>query len=539
MFPAPVLDALRISPSRTAIEHGGREITRGDLLTAVARIATGLRAAGLGPGKGVAMMTSTSPDAYAAHLAAHALGCRVAAFRPRWSADQIAHALAYQFDALIVDPGTHAAYLKVPNPDSGPRMGDPGVRSTDLKVPSPDSGPRMGDPGVRSTDLKVPDLDARLGDLRVPVLDTAKLLDHPADPLTIDARPGDIARLTFTSGSTGQPKGCAQTYRAFSLAYQRDDWPPQLAALMTHFQRCLVHESLASPVMMTYLGRCLVTGGTAIMTSEPLTPDLIDRHRVTATMMPPPRLHVLLATLHQRPADLSTLRAVVLGGSPADPGLLTAAMDRLGPIIWQGYGQAEGGVISMLTPTDITTCPDALTTVGRPLPTVELSVRNYDNRPGTPGEIWVRSPHMMTRYWNDPDQTAEVLQDGWLHTRDIGYVGPDGLLRLTGRSRDVILVNAEVCYPTAIERVLTTHPSVSAAYVTSTPDPTTGDAIHAFVVPTPGHQIDNAVLQSLIQSSLSKAHTPKTITVLTSVPTTPAGKPDMRALAALLPLLSP
>ncbi|GAA1023969.1 AMP-dependent synthetase [Acrocarpospora pleiomorpha] len=499
MFPAPVLDALRISPSRTAIEHEGREITRGDLLTAVARIATGLRAAGLGPGKGVALMTTTNPDAYAAHLAAHALGCRVAAFRPRWSGDQIAHALGYQFDALIVDPGTHAPYLKLPSPD----------------------------PGTRS------------GDLRVPVLDTATLLTHPADPLTLDARPGDIARLTFTSGSTGQPKGCAQTYRAFSLAYQRDDWPPQLASLMTHFQRCLVHESLASPVMMTYLGRCLVTGGTAIMTSGDLTPDLIERHRVTATMMPPPRLHVLLATLHQRPADLSTLRAVVLGGSPADPGLLTAAIDRLGPIIWQGYGQAEGGVISMLTPTDIATCPDALTTVGRPLPTVELSVRNYDDRPATPGEIWVRSPHMMTGYWNDPDQTAEVLQNGWLHTRDIGYIGPDGLLRLTGRSRDVILVNAEVCYPTAIERVLTTHPSVSAAYVTSTPDPTTGEAIHAFVVPTPDHQIDNEALLSLIQSSLSKAHTPKTINVLTSVPITPAGKPDKRALVTLIPLLSP
>ncbi|GIH25645.1 AMP-dependent synthetase [Acrocarpospora phusangensis] len=485
MFPAPVLDALRMSPDRTAIEYGGREISCGELLTTVARMAAGLRAAGLGRGCGVALMTATNPDAYAAHLAAHALGCRVAAFRPRWSGKQIAHALGYQFDALIVDPG------------------------------------------------------ARPGDLDVPVLDTATLRANPAGPLTAGARPDDIARLTFTSGSTGQPKGCAQTYRAFSLAYQRDDWPPQLASLMTAFQRCLIHESLASPVMMTYLGRCLVAGGTVVMSNEELTPELLERHRVTATMMPPPRLHVLLATLHQRPADLSALRAVVLGGSPADPGLLAAAIDRFGPIVWQGYGQAEGGVISMLTPTDIATHPDALTTVGRPLPTVELSVRNYEDHASVPGQIWVRSPHMMSRYWNDPDQTAEVLQDGWLHTRDIGYLGPDGLLRLTGRSRDVILVNAEVCYPTAIERVLASHPSVSAAYVTSTPDPATGEAVHAFVVPTPGHPIDNEALLSLVTSSLSKAHTPKTITVLTSVPTTPAGKPDKHALTTLLPLLNP
>ncbi|GAA0445560.1 AMP-dependent synthetase [Acrocarpospora corrugata] len=473
MFPAPVLEALRMTPGRTAIEHGGREITCGELLTTVARMAAGLRAAGLGPGDGVALLTGTNPDAYAAHLAAHALGCRVAAFRPRWSAAQIADALGHRVDALIVEPG------------------------------------------------------ASPGPLDVPILDTATLRSHPAEPLTSSARPDDIARVTFTSGSTDRPKGCAQTYRAFSTAYQRDDWPPQLAALMTAFQRCLVYESLASPVMMTYLGRCLVAGGTAIMTDENLTPALLERHRVTATMMPAPRLQVLLATQHYHPADLTALRAVVLNGTPADPGLLAAAIDRLGPIIWQGYGKAESGLIAMLTPTDIATCPDALTTVGRPLPTVTLSIRDHS------GQIWVRTPHMMSMYWNNPSQTAEAVQDGWLHTRDTGYLGPDGLLRLT--SGETIPITAETCYPTTIERLLTTHPSVSQAYVTTTPDST----IHAFVVPTPGHQIDDQALQSLITSSLSASHTPQTITVLTTVPTTPAGKPDTRALATLLPLLTP
>jgi fatty-acyl-CoA synthase len=159
------------------------------------------------------------------------------------------------------------------------------------------------------------------------------------------ARPDDIARLTYTSGSTGQPKACAHTYRTMSLAYQADRWAPVLSRLLTHFQRCLIHESLASPVMFTYLGRCLVAGGTVVIPDAIPLPQAIERYRVTATLMPPARLdHVLRSE-----ADLSSLRAVMLGGSPAGPQLLRAATDRLGPIVWQGYGQGEAGVISMLT----------------------------------------------------------------------------------------------------------------------------------------------------------------------------------------------
>ena len=128
-------------------------------------------------------------------------------------------------------------------------------------------------------------------------------------------------------------------------------------------------------------------------------------------MMPPARLHQLLAGR----ADLSSLRAIVLGGSPASPALLRAATEQLGPVVWQGYGQGEAGVIAMLAPEDIAAGHEA--SVGRPLPTVEVEIRD--------GEVWVRSPNMMVGYWNDPELTAEVLRDGWLRTRDLGHVDGD------------------------------------------------------------------------------------------------------------------
>jgi acyl-CoA synthetase (AMP-forming)/AMP-acid ligase II len=330
------------------------------------------------------------------------------------------------------------------------------------------------------------------------------------------AGPDDIARLTFTSGSTGQPKACAHSYRAVSLAYRPDRWPPALARLLNDFHRCLVHQNLAGPVMFTYLGRCLVVGGTVVMPDGLALAEAIERYRITATMMPPARLHQVLAS----PADLSSLRAVVLGGSPASPGLLRAATERLGPAVWQGYGQGEAGVISMLTPEDIVA--GRVTSVGRPLPAVEVRVQD--------GEILVRSPHMMTGYWNDPELTAQVLQDGWLRTRDLGHLDADGHLVLTGRARDVIMVNAEVCYAGAIERVLAGHPDVAQAYVVGAPDPQTGEAVHAFVVPAGDRAPDPDALIGLVRERLSANSVPKTVTVIRDVPEGASGKPDKRAL---------
>jgi fatty-acyl-CoA synthase len=463
LFPGPVLAALRRAPDRTALEFGTRAVSCGELLAMVQRLAGGLRDAGLGPGTGVGLVLSLSPEAYAVHLAAHTLGCRVAPARPAWSPPQLADALLDQVDAVVTD-----------TPHDFP-LRSPVLSLDDLLVRADQGGP-------------VPEL----------------------------ARPADVARLTYTSGSTGQPKACAHTYEAMSLAYRPDRWAPVLRRLLTHFQRCLIPMSLANPVMFTYLGRCLVAGGTAVIPAGLGVPEAIERYRITATMMPPARLDQVMRSQ----ADLSSLRAVLLGGSPAGAQLLRAATQRLGPIVWQGYGQAEAGVISMLTPDDI--AAGHVTSVGRPLPAVEVAIRD--------GEIFVRSPHMMTGYWNDPEQTREVVSAGWIRTRDLGYLDGDGLLHLTGRTRDVIMVNAEVCYAGAIERVLTEHPAVIQAYVVGAPDPATGEAIHAFVVPASDQAPDRALLTDLVRQRLSTNSMPKSITVIREVPVNASGKPDKPAL---------
>jgi acyl-coenzyme A synthetase/AMP-(fatty) acid ligase len=126
--------------------------------------------------------------------------------------------------------------------------------------------------------------------------------------------------------------------------------------------------------------------------------EAIDRQRVSAALMRPEQLHEVLRS----PADLGSLRAVMLGGSPASPDLLRAATQRLGPIVWQGYGQGETGVISILTPEDIAGGHAA--TWCRPLPGVEVAI--VDGRS-------VRSPHRMIGYWDDRSRPESYATAGY------------------------------------------------------------------------------------------------------------------------------
>jgi fatty-acyl-CoA synthase len=502
LFPQPLLDALAGRPDETAIEHGPRTISCRELLSLTGTLVDGLRAEGLGPGRGVALHTAITPEAFAANLAAHALGCRVVGIRPGWEAPQLA-AVLDDVDAVVGDPSTLTT-----------ATGGLSDRAAVLCLGEHRSAVDLlgGQPLGQASD--------------------------GTEPIVVEARPDDIARLNFTSGSTGRPKGCARTYRTFSLAYRSDRWAPDLARLVARCERFLVYNSLSIPVMVTFAGRCLMTGGTVVMPGEDPRPDLagaIDRYGVTGVAMIVPSLHRMLDQLRARPRRLRRLRALIVTGSPAGPRLLADAMDMLGPVVWQGYGQAESGMISLLTPDELARRPAAATaSVGRPLPDVEVSVRDPAGRPvalGEIGEVCVRSPHVMASYWRDPRGTNEVLRDGWLHTRDLGHLDAHGLLRLTGRSRDVVIVNGEVCYAGAIERLLCRDRAVSQAYVVGVPDAGSGEAIHAFVVPVADRRPDVRALAGLVRSELTANHVPAAITVTGDIPVSASGKPDKRALA--------
>ncbi len=514
IFPQVLLDALQDSADSPVFEHGSRSVSRAELLELIRRLAGELRREGLGPGRGIAIFTAVSPEAFAAVIAAHALGCRVVGVRPGYTTRQLAHVLGMNVDAVLVDASTVT----------------PALCQTAGSAKLLSLGPCSDAPDI---------LSLACASARVDLLSR----DDDGQALTVTARPDDIAALFFTSGSTGHPKGCAISYRALSAHWSWQGprhWSPVARQLAAGFGRYMLFGTLSSMVVMEFVALCLLGGGTAIIPEQderPLFPYAIERYRISGSIVTVPRLCQMLDLLRREPADVSSLRALMVSGSPISARQLAAAVERLGPVIYQGYGQTEAGSISMLTPDDIARGPErALTSVGRAHPRVELGVRDEEDRPlstGKVGEIYVRSPYLMTRYWDEPEETRDSLREGWLRTRDLGYLDEEGLLHLVGRTRDVILVNAIVVYAGPIEQVLAGHPDVDQAYVVGEPDERTGEAVHAFIVPAPGRSPDYDTLIARVRAELGEDSVPRTITALSRVPVAASGKPDKRALQDL------
>lgn len=538
-YPQSILDLLAADPGRPVFAHGPRTVTAAEMLDLIGRISAGLRRAGIGPAGGVAMVLGVSPEAFAAMIAAQVVGARVAGVRPGLAAGQLRHLLGQGHAAVVLDPSTATAEL----------------RSAGGGLPLLAVGPVAG----------LPDLTAARPE---------------PGALTPAGRPDDIARIIYTSGSTGNPKGCAQTYAALGAAWasRPERWPPAIRDLATRLDRYLVFGSLSSLVMMEYAVLTLAAGGTLVGADparepEPFFPGAFARHGATASVVTVPRLTRLVAAQRTNPVDLGTLRALLVSGSPLGADRLAEAVSVLGPVIYHGYGQTETGMIAMLTPAEMTaalaeSAPPApasagrppavpvpaarpstvpvpvgrsstvLASVGRPPAVVDVQVRDAEGRVlpvGAEGELFVRTPAQASGYWADPAETADVFVAGWVRTRDLARLDPDGCLHLLGRTRDVIIVNANLQYAGPIERALAAHPDVVEAYVVGAPDEETGEAVHAFVVPAAGRRPDPDALRRLVEERLGAASRPKTVAFISEVPVAASGKPDKRRLLPASP----
>jgi len=368
-----------------------------------------------------------------------------------------------------------------------------------------------------------------LGDVAVLVTDEPGVAGVPVERLRSapytepvpQGRLDDIATVVFTSGSTGVPKGVAYSYRALT---EGRVWRPPVPGsaherLGAGFGRYLLFGTLASAVMVEQLGVCLLAGGTAVIPEGPPDfPAVLPRLGVTAALTTVPRLHRILDVLRGSDVDLSALRTLIVAGSPVPPHTLAEAAERIGPAMHHAYGQTETGMLT------ICRAGEGLGSVGKACDTVEISVRD--------GEVWVRTPSAFAGYWRDEEATAEVLRDGWVRTQDLGHLDRAGYLHLSGRARDVVIVNAIIHYTGPIERAIAACPDVEQAYVVAVPDERTGEAAHAFLVPVPGRAPDLGEVRKAVAAELGEAAVPARFSFVGKVPVAPSGKPDKAALRA-------
>jgi acyl-CoA synthetase (AMP-forming)/AMP-acid ligase II len=236
--------------------------------------------------------------------------------------------------------------------------------------------------------------------------------------------------------------------------------------------------------------------------------------------------------------DMSSLRALYYGGAPMPVKLLEQALKRIPSGFIQVYGQTEGFLFAMLPPEDhiVEGPPEKVKrsrAAGRSLVNYEINIFDQEDREvpiGEVGEIVVRGPSMMAGYWDRPDETAEVMRGGWLHTGDLASMDEDGYLYIVERKKDMIISGGKNIYCPEIEEVLYRHPAVLEATVFGIPDDYWGETVKAAVALKPGMELTEEELIEYCTQNLASYKKPKSVDFVKELPKSPAGKILKRVL---------
>ncbi|MBT2399846.1 class I adenylate-forming enzyme family protein [Streptomyces sp. ISL-100] len=361
--------------------------------------------------------------------------------------------------------------------------------------------------------------------------------------VTCDAAlpPGDIPddELMFilqTSATTGRPKGVCvdhHSLRSVALGYLTDvrPGPDQV------FLHCgpLSHGAMVIPLIYLAAG---ATVALMRMFSPQECLAAIRRDQVTHLFLVPDMLRFLLKTRGLSSAGPTTLQELIYGAAPMPRQLLLDAQVSFGCGFRQLYGLTEaGGPVVTLPPADHDYTPGEArgraASIGRAtMGTVfrTLDDHEHPSPTGRTGELWVRSPAVMRRYWKDPEATAEVLRDGWIRTGDLGTVDEQGYIHLAGRVKDVIFRGGQKVYPAEIEQVLLGHPAVREACVVGVPSDEWGELPVAYVVVSRQDTELTAALRDLARRHLARYKRPEEFRTIPELPRNAAGKIDRRSL---------
>lgn len=345
-----------------------------------------------------------------------------------------------------------------------------------------------------------------------------------------------LCSINYTSGSSGQPKGVMLTHRNWRSVYKN-----MLVDRDIRESDRLAHVGPLTHASGTYFTPFFLRGATNILVNGNWQQLLatIDREKVTAFSCVPTVLTRILNSSDVDRHDTSSLRWIGYGAEAIQPTTLDKAIKRWGSILTHNYGLTE----AMMTCTRLRaqehfeTKPDGSQAlrhgcIGAPYTFVDIVLRAPDGTPvgeGETGEITIRAEHVMQGYWKRPKETAEVLRDGWLWSGDLAKVGPDGLIYLVGRSKEMLISGGFNIYPREIESCLSGCPGVEEAAVIGMPDKEFGEIAVAFVVASNGHKATASACEAHCKPILG-FRTPKRWHFLDALPRTGNGKIDKNAL---------
>ena len=495
---------LQQSPEHLATIFAGRRHTYRQFGDRVARLAATLQSLGMAAGDRVGMLALNS-DRYLEYIMGVWWGGGVInPVNTRWSVAEIVYSLDdCATDILIVDE--HFAVMAE------------GIRKTARRAP------RF--------------IYAGEGEIPVGMLGFEQLIAQ-AVPVEDAGRGGDdLACIMYTGGTTGFPKGVMQSHlNLWSACMPRMvDMPPIRGGRLLHVAPLFHVAGMARALIQFMAGESHVLLS-SFEAGEVLR--VIERERITETLLVPTMILALLAHPDFDRHDLGSLKRLTYGASPSAGEMVEQVLARLPDLeLSHSYGLTEAcPVVSSNLPCNHT--PQARQSglsrsVGRGGLGVNVKIidpHGQEVSRGTVGEIIVRGPNIMQGYWNKPEETARALRNGWLYTGDAAYMDEQGYLFIVDRLKDMIVSGGENVYSAEVENVLARHPAVALVAVIGVPHEQWGEAVHAVVVRKPGAQVEAEQLRSYCRRFIARYKCPKSVEFRDELPLSAAGKVLKRAL---------
>ncbi|KWX65626.1 class I adenylate-forming enzyme family protein [Mycobacterium sp. NAZ190054] len=357
-----------------------------------------------------------------------------------------------------------------------------------------------------------------------------------------DVAPDAPAAVYMSGGTTGRPKGIMHSQQSVV----QNIWAHLIEAGIDRDDRLLLTTPLAhSAGLFTAAG---LVRGAQIVVEPGFDADrwieLVDEYGVSWSYGVPTMVRRIVDAARQRNWSTKSMRTFQYGSAPMSPGLLAEAIDLFGPILQQLYAQTEcPQYATLLRKEDHARAlrePSLLASVGRPVTMCDVSIRSQDGTEcavGEIGEVCLRSPYVMTGYWQDDAAYRQRFHGRWLRTGDVGRVDQEGYVYLVDRLADMIISGGMNVYCVEVEAALSTHDAVAQAAVVGLPHEDWGEAVHALVVLEPSStgndpaELEDA-LSAHCRGALAAYKRPKTYEFVDSIPTTVYGKYDKKRIRA-------
>ncbi|WP_020496899.1 class I adenylate-forming enzyme family protein [Sciscionella marina] len=504
---AVIMDALARYPDYPCLHHPGGSLTKGEVSSLVCAFAFALRHRGVSPGERVALYLQNVPEFVIALLGI-------------WRAGAI---------AVLVNPMNKQRELDLILRDSGAAA-----------VVCQSSLAPMVAVVRRSLPLRlvvvVNDVDADHPDDACDFWDEVRSAPDGGGEAHALA-PGDPACLTYTSGTTGPPKGAINTHGKIlfsSRTFQR--WMPLTRqdtvlgiAPLFHITGLVGHvtASLVSGAPLIVLGR---------FTPEAAV-DATARYKATFAVGAITAFQAILNLPGVEAKDLASLKKIYSGGGPVAPALTAAFEQKFGTSIHTIYGLTESTSPAIITPSRLRAPVDSTTgalSIGVPVYNTMVRVVDEKGRevaPDESGELVIRGPQVVDGYWRMPEESAHAVRNGWLYTGDVGYRDTAGWFYLIDRKKDQINASGYKIWPREVEDVLYEHPGVREAAVVGVPDAYRGETVRAYISVRDGHDAPTPdKLVEFCKERMAAYKYPRQVVILPELPKTASGKILRRSL---------